>query len=288
MEPERWQRIERLYHKALEQEPGRRAVYLREACGSDQLLLREVESLLVHEEQAQAFIAEPALHLATRDLAHSSELIIGQTLGRYQILSLIGAGGMGIVYAAHDSRLGRTVALKFLPPEFAGDVEALERFRREVRALSALNDPNICTIYDTGEAEDRTFIAMEYVAGTRLDRRIGRKGLPLKEALKYAVQIANALAKAHGSGVIHRDLKPGNIIVRDDGQVKLLDFGLAKLTEGDRNQDPHPQRGSTMFRAAKRERSSGRWPTCHRSKRRERNSISDRTSFRSARSFTRW
>ena len=232
MAPERWQRIERLYHTALEQEPGRREVYLREACGSDQSLLREVESLLAHEEHAQAFIQEPALQLAARDLAaQSSDLTIGQTLGRYRILSLVGAGGMGIVYTAHDSRLGRTVALKFLSMEFIGDGEALERFRREARALSALNHPNICTIYDTAEAEGRTFIAMEYVAGKRLDRRIGRKGLPLNEALKYAVQIADALAKAHGSGVIHRDLKPGNIMVRDDGHIKLLDFGLAKLTD---------------------------------------------------------
>jgi serine/threonine protein kinase len=123
------------------------------------------------------------------------------------------------------------VALKFLPDEFTGDREALERFGREFRALSALNHPNICTIYDTGEAEGRTFISMEYVAGKTLDRRIGRKGLPLHEALNYAVQIAGALAKAHGEGIVHRDVKRGNIMVSDDGHVKLLDFGMAKLTD---------------------------------------------------------
>src|SRR5205085_3512238 len=114
-------------------------------------------------------------------------------------------------------RLGRTVALKFLPDEFTGDQEALERFDREARALSALNHPNICTIYDTGQVEGSTFIAMEYVAGKRLDQRIGRKGLAVHEVLKYAVQIADALAKAHKAGIVHRDLKPGNIMISEDG-----------------------------------------------------------------------
>jgi serine/threonine protein kinase len=238
MGPDRWQRIERLYHTVLELEPCQRGAYLREACVADESLLREVESLLAHEERSQSFIEESALQIAARDLAaNPQELAVGQTIDRYRILARVGAGGMGIVYRAHDSRLGRTVALKFLAEEFTGNPEALERFGREVRALSALNHPNICTIYDTAEAEGRTFIAMEYVAGKRLDRRINRKGLPLNEALQYGVQIADALAKAHGSGIVHRDLKPSNIMVGDDGHVKLLDFGLAKLTYAGGSED---------------------------------------------------
>src|SRR6266849_6381744 len=157
--------------------------------------------------------------------------MIGQTISHYRIVQRLGGGGMGVVYEAEDLRLGRRVALKFLPEELAQDPQALDRFQREARALSALNHPNICTIYDIGEAEGRTFIAMEYVAGNRMDRLIGRKGLPLNQALKYAVQMADALARAHAAGIVHRDLKPGNIMVNDEGHVKLLDFGLAKLTE---------------------------------------------------------
>ena len=158
------------------------------------------------------------------------ELVAGQTLDRYRILSLLGAGGMGMVYAAWDSRLERTVALKFLLQELTDDPEALEQFRREARALSALNHPNICNIYDIDEAEGRTFLAMEYVAGKRLDQRIGRKGLPSTEMLKYAVEMADGLAKAHAARIVHRDLKPSNIMISEDGHAKLLDFGLAKLT----------------------------------------------------------
>src|SRR4051794_27930547 len=231
MTSERWQQIERLYHRALECEPGRRGVFLEEECGVDRGLRREVEGLLAHEEQAEGFIEEPAIVTAAQDLAETApELVPGQLLGRYRILSLLGAGGMGTVYAARDSRLERTVALKFLLLEFAGDAEALERFRREARALSALNHPNICNIYDIDEVGGRTFIAMECISGDRLDRLIGRKGLPLNELLRYAVEIADGLAKAHAAGIVHRDLKPGNIMVTNDGHVKLLDFGLAKLT----------------------------------------------------------
>ena len=231
MKSERWQQIERLYHGALECEPGRRGLFLEEACGVDRALRREIEGLLAHQEQAEGFLEEPAVVIAAQELAEAApELVPGQMLGRYRILSLLGAGGMGMVYAARDSRLERTVALKFLLQEFADDPEALERFRREARALSALNHPNICNIYDIDEAGGRTFIAMECVPGDRLDRLIGRKGLPLNELLKYAVEIADGLAKAHAAGIVHRDLKPGNIMVTGGGHVKLLDFGLAKLT----------------------------------------------------------
>ena len=232
MTAERWQQIERLYHSTLEREPGQRASYLAQACGVDQALRSEVEGLLAQEDEAGSFMEEPAAAIAAQSMVDTApELVVGQTLDRYRILSLLGAGGMGIVYAAWDSRLERTVALKFLLQELTDDPEALEQFRREARALSALNHPNICNIYDIDEAEGRTFLAMEYVAGKRLDQRIGRKGLPSPEMLKYAVEMADGLAKAHAARIVHRDLKPSNIMISEEGHAKLLDFGLAKLTE---------------------------------------------------------
>lgn len=157
-----------------------------------------------------------------------------QSLGRYTILERIGAGGMGIVYKARDPRLKRDVAIKVLPPEAAADGERRARFEQEAQVASALNHPNIATIYEISADDDgTTFIAMEYVPGRTLGETIPRKGLNLSEALRYAVQIADALARAHGSGIIHRDLKPGNIVVTPEGRVKLLDFGLAKLVQRD-------------------------------------------------------
>jgi len=157
--------------------------------------------------------------------------MIGQTLGHYRIEANLSEGGMGVVYRALDTRLGRAVVLKVLRPEFVADPDRKRRFVQEAKAASALNHPNIITIYDIDQAGGVDFIAMEYVRGKTLDQLIGRKGLRLNEALKYAVQAADALAKAHAAGIVHRDLKPANIMVTDDGLVKLLDFGLAKLTE---------------------------------------------------------
>lgn len=157
--------------------------------------------------------------------------MLGRTISHYEILEKLGEGGMGVVYKVRDTHLDRFVAIKVLPPEKVTDPERRRRFTQEAKAASALNHPNIITIHDIGEADGVHFIAMEYVAGRTLDQLIGHKGLQLKETLKLVVPIADALAKAHAAGIIHRDLKPSNIMVTDEGLVKVLDFGLAKLTE---------------------------------------------------------
>lgn len=157
--------------------------------------------------------------------------MIGKTISHYNILEKLGEGGMGVVYKARDTHLDRFVAIKVLPAEKVADPERKERFVKEAKAASSLNHPNIITIYDIGRAEGVDFISMECVTGKTLDQLIPRHGMRLNEALKYAVQIADALARAHSAGIIHRDLKPGNIMVNEHGLVKVLDFGLAKLTE---------------------------------------------------------
>src|SRR5262249_15763729 len=155
--------------------------------------------------------------------------LIGKTLGPYQVLSLIGAGGMGEVYRARDSRLNRDVAIKVLPASFSKDADRLRRFDQEARATSALNHPNILTIYDIGSHEDSPFIVAELLEGEALRQEVNRGAMPQRKVVDYAQQIASGLAAAHAKGIVHRDLKPENLFVTADGRVKILDFGLAKL-----------------------------------------------------------
>ena len=233
MKPERWQQVERLYHATLEKEAGERAAFLEEACAGDESLRREVESLLAYEGEAEGFIESPALEVAARMMAEGQvpAASAGQIIGHYRVISPLGTGGMGEVYLASDTRLGRRVALKFLPACFALDDGQMRRFEQEACAVAALSHPNVCTIHEVVEtAEGRHCIVMEYVEGVTLRERIADGSMTVGEALDAALQLASALSAAHAAGVVHRDIKPENIMLRRDGYVKVLDFGLAKLS----------------------------------------------------------
>src|SRR6266446_6296885 len=230
---DRWQQIDRLFHSTLACAPEERAGFLSQACGEDEALRVEVESLLGAHEQDGSFLDLPAYEVAADFLADAfGRLFAGQQIGPYKIISPLAAGGMGEVYLAQDTRLGRKIALKLLPQDFAKDQHRVRRFAQEARAASALNHPNVCVIHEVGKTSDgRHFIAMELIEGITLRERISRSPLSLADALTVAEQVAAALTVAHAAGVVHRDIKPENIMLRQDGYVKVLDFGLAKLTE---------------------------------------------------------
>ena len=231
-DPQKWQEVKEVFFKALELPPDDRASFLDSACRNDAELRREVEKLLASSDAATDFMRTPPINEVADVFTNSGHrLKVGQIFGQYRIIRSIGKGGMGEVYLAEDSRLGRKVALKILSSVFDLDPEGLRRFIREAKVVSTLNHPNILTIYESGEEDSIKFIASEFVEGETLTERLRSGPLSAETALDIAVQIAGALLAAHGAAIVHRDIKPDNIMIRPDGVVKLLDFGIAKLAE---------------------------------------------------------
>jgi serine/threonine protein kinase len=248
MEAEHWQRLQHLFHAAYELEEPERGHFLNDACDGDKVLLGQVELLLSHQEEAKTFIESPALELAGAALARralesgASLDLVGTTVAHYHVLEKLGAGGMGVVYKARDTRLGRLVALKFLPhveplwpvdPFSESDASAnshSKQFMQEARAASALDHPNICTIYEVGQYKRAPFIAMQFLEGRTLNEEIDGKPCSLEQILQVGIHVADALSAAHKAGIVHRDIKPGNIfILAGRPEAKILDFGLARV-----------------------------------------------------------
>src|SRR6266542_6196275 len=232
MTPERWQQVKQIFQSALERNPAERSAFLNQACADDPALRSEVESLISSHNEAGDSIEAMAAEAATEMLGDEQPgPILAKHISHYEVLSLLGRGGMGEVFLAQDASLGRKVALKLLRSDFTRNEERLRRFQQEARAASALNHPNILTIHEIGHDGSLHFMATEYVEGETLRQHLSRARLTVGQTLDVGVQVASALAAAHQAGIIHRDIKPENIMLRTDGNVKVLDFGLAKLTE---------------------------------------------------------
>ena len=236
MDPDRWRKVESIFHEALDAGDSGRAGVLEQSCAGDEALRREVESLLAQHVKGGSFIETPAfaIPLASVPASESDKPIsdLAKTvIGHYRVLNRIGSGGMGVVYEAEDLKLRRHVALKFLTEDIAKNPQWLERFRLEARVASALNHPNICTIYEVDEVEGRVFIAMELLEGQTLKQMISGKPLQVGTVVDLGIQIAGALAAAHSKGIVHRDIKPANVFLTKQRRIKVLDFGLAKLTQ---------------------------------------------------------
>jgi eukaryotic-like serine/threonine-protein kinase len=230
MTPERWQQIDDVLQAALAFQAHERSDFLSRVCANDDGLRTEVESLLASHAKAGSFLSQPAMELAAESVAAQAHQKTGQVVGHYRIVAALGAGGMGEVYLAEDLELGRKVALKVLPDYAVADGERERRFRQEARAASGLSHPNIAHIYEIGEQDGAVFIALEYIEGQTLARRIAGTPLTNLEIIEIAMQTADALDEAHNRGIVHRDIKSANLMLTRRGDVKVLDFGLAKIT----------------------------------------------------------
>lgn len=237
MDATRWKKIDKMVDAALDLADHDQADFVAKECGNDDELCHEVLELLAAQKNSQSFLNESAMHVAAAAIAEDSTIVadnrlIGKKIGNYRIERMLGAGGMGEVYFAFDEKLQRPVALKVLPPEYSFNDERVKRFELEARAISKLNHPNIVTVYDVGNFEGVNYIATEFVEGKNLRELIGRE-FKLRNIILNSVQICDAISAAHNAGIVHRDIKPENIMIRRDGYAKILDFGLAKLTDAD-------------------------------------------------------
>ena len=248
--PENMQRLEELFHEAVGLEPQERAAFMARVRGANPELAAAVESLIAAHEGPDSLIDSPAYEAAVELIADAPPaLVVGQVVGHYQVIAPLGKGGMGEVYLASDTQLDRKVALKLLPAGLTGNKDRLSRFIQEAKTASFLNHPNIITIHEIGQAESAHFIATEFIDGQTLKHRMARTRMELPDILDVSIQAAGALQAAHAGGIIHRDIKPENIMLRPDGYVKVLDFGLAKLTEKSRQTNPTDSAIDTKVKA---------------------------------------